>query len=155
MIGSDWWTMNPVQWNYLFNVRPNAASLYGHCQISTSSGTVRGMLILPDEWAKPANCTVTPGTGSYDRVTYSATASSGVTNAWCDMESAGAVFLPVTGYRNGLTINETDTQGYYWCYTSVGNSDAKSVIIANNYLNINFNSTRNNGYAVRLVKDAD
>ena len=155
MIGSGWWTMNPVQWNYLFNVRPNAASLYGHCQISTSSGTVCGMLILPDEWAKPANCTVTPGTGSYDRVTYSATASSGVTNAWCDMESAGAVFLPVTGYRNGLTINETDTQGYYWCYTSVGNMQGKSVRIYNNNFKIDMNVWRYFGGAVRLVKDAD
>ncbi|MBR3544184.1 MAG: hypothetical protein IKN82_10910, partial [Treponema sp.] len=36
---------------------------------------------------------------------------------WAVMESAGAVFLPVTGERSGSTVGYLTT-GYYWSATS-------------------------------------
>ena len=34
--------------------------------------------------------------------------------AWTKMESAGCVFLPVAGYRNGTSVINVGTYGFYW-----------------------------------------
>ena len=153
--GSGWHTLTSTEWSYLFIQRTNASSLYGHCQISTANGTVTGMLILPDNWAKPSNCTVTPGTGSFDRVTYDATAASGASNAWRDMEAAGAVFLPAAGSRYGNRMYDVGSDGLYWS-SSVGNERlAYNVYFNRGNLYHRSNYERFRGYSVRLVKDSD
>ena len=154
-IGSGWRTLTTTEWNYLFTQRTNASSLYGHCQITTASGTVTGMLILPDNWTKPSNCTVTPGTGAFDRVTYSATASSGTSNAWVDMEAAGAVFLPAAGFRNGVSAYYVGSNGFYWSSSVYNQSYAYSVGINSGVLTPQLRYDRYYGFSVRLVKDAN
>ena len=154
-IGSGWHTLTSTQWNYLFTQRTNASSLYGQCQITTASGTVAGMLILPDNWTKPSNCTVTPGTGAFDRVTYSATAASGASNAWVDMEAAGAVFLPAAGYRYGAGVGNVGSYGYYWSSSVFNGNNAYSVYFGSGRLYPQSNDYRSYAYSVRLVKDAN
>ena len=154
--GEGWRTLTTTEWDYLFTQRTNASSLYGQCQISTANGTVTGMLILPDNWTKPSNCTVTPGTGKFGRVTYSATASSGASNAWCDMEAAGAVFLPAAGNRTGASVNNVGSGGFYWSSTPY--SDVKyahNVYFYARYMFPQTDSFRYDGKSVRLVKDYD
>ena len=153
--GSGWGTLTWNEWNYLFTQRTNASSLYGQCQISTANGTVTGMLILPDDWTKPSNCTVTPGDGAFDRVTYSATAASGTSNAWVDMEAAGAVFLPASGKRRGVSVKDVGNCGYYWSSSGLFEDSAFYVEFGSGYLLPKFNDLRYNGYSVRLVRDAD
>ena len=150
--GDGWFTLTSTQWNYLFTQRANASSLYGQCQISTANGTVTGMLILPDNWTKPSNCTVTPGTGAFDRITYSATASSGASNAWCDMEAAGAVFLPAAGYRSGVSVGNVGSYGYYWSSSVYYGNYAYSVYFYSGYLNPQYYYRRCDGFSVRLVR---
>jgi len=155
-IGSVWRTLTTTEWNYLFTQRTNASSLYGQCQITGSSGTMRGMLILPDNWTKPSNCTVTTGSGAYTRVTYSATAETGTSNAWCDMEAAGAVFLPAAGYRySNVSVESPGNDGYYW--SSSVNNASRSYIAqfwSSSLYPQSFNP-RHYGSSVRLVKDVN
>ena len=151
-IGSGWRTLTTTEWNYLFTGRTNASSLYGLCQITTASGTMTGMLILPDNWTKPSNCTVIPGTDAFDRVTYSATAASGASNAWCDMEAAGAVFLPTAGYRNGVGVSVVGGNGFYWTSSVSGEEDAYCVSFCNGDSDPQYNDYRNFGFSVRLVR---
>ena len=154
--GSGWRTLTKTEWNYLFIQRTNASSLYGQCQISTANGTVTGMLILPDNWTKPSNCTVTPGSGAFDRVTYSATASSGASNAWSDMEAAGAVFLPVAGSRRGVSVDDEGRSSRYWSSSVNADYGAYQVYFESGYLNPQEDSApRFFGFPVRLVKDYD
>ena len=153
--GSGWRTLSLDEWNYLFNQRANASSLYGHCQITTASGTVNGILILPDNWTKPSNCTVTPGTGSFLRVTYSATAASGTSNAWVDMESAGAVFLPAAGTRYGSDVSNVGSRGYYWSSSPRNEGAAFAVFFFTTYFYAQGDFYRNSGQSVRLVLDSN
>ena len=153
--GSGWRTLTSDEWYYLFTQRANASSLYGQCQITTASGTVTGMLILPDNWTKPSNCTVTPGTGAYTRVTYSATASTGASNAWRDMEAAGAVFLPATGFRRDVEVNLVGNEGYYWSSPAIGEEAAYCVRFRSGTLNSQYGRDRYMGFSVRLVKYAN
>ena len=154
-IGSGWRTLTKTEWNYLFTQRANASSLYGHCQISTANGTVTGMLILPDNWTKPSNCTVIPGNGAFDTVTYSATAATGASNAWCDMEAAGAVFLPASGWRYGVNVTSIGINGYYWSSSVRDVQNAYYVFFYSGKLYPNSSFNRSCGYSVRLVKDAN
>ena len=150
--GTGWRTLTKDEWNYLFTQRTNASSLYGQCQITTASGIVTGMLILPDNWTKPSNCTVTPGTGAFDRVTYSATATSGTSNAWVDMEAAGAVFLPAAGYRDGASVDNVRGVGYYWSSSVFNESYAYGALFYSDYLNPQDYFDRCYGFSVRLVR---
>ena len=153
--GSGWYTLTTDEWDYLFTQRTNASSLYGQCQITTASGTVTGMLILPDNWTKPSNCTVTPGTGAFDRVTYDATAASGTSNAWCDMEAVGAVFLPTAGERYGSSVDFVGSNGNYWSRSVFTVQGAYYVSFNSGYLYPQSRDRRRYGYSVRLVKDYD
>ena len=155
ILGTGWRTLTNTEWTYLFTERNNASSLYGQCQITTASGTVTGMLILPDNWVKPSNCTVTPGTGTFTQVTYSATAASGESNAWCDMEAAGAVFLPAAGFRRGLSVDELGTYGNYWSSPTSNANKAYCSYFSSNRIYPQSNSWRYNGFSVRLVQDAN
>ena len=153
--GSGWRTLTSAEWDYLFTQRANASSLYGQCQISTANGTVTGMLILPDNWTKPSNCTVAPGTDAFNRVTYYATAASGESNAWLDMEAAGAVFLPAAGLRSGVWVGSVGSRGYYWSSSALYGDSAYSVGFGSYYLDNQNNGSRSIGFSVRLVKDFD
>ena len=153
--GSGWHTLTSTEWNYLFTQRANASSLYGQCQITTASGTVTGMLILPDNWTRPSNCTVTPGTGAYDRVTYSATAASGASNAWCDMEAAGAVFLPAAGNRRGVDVTRVGDDGSYWSSSVISENAAYDLNFYSGRLTPQRGDLRYQGFSVRLVCDVN
>lgn len=65
---------------------------------------------------------------------------------------AHLIFLPAAGYRNGTSVNNLGTNGYYWSSTLNAGSP-------NNARRLNFNSTeanvnnnnRYNGFSVRAV----
>jgi len=91
-----------AEWNYLFNGRDNADDKWGMGKI----GGVSGVIILPDEFTPPQGFTFTKGASDY--------ANSYDVSFWADMESAGAVFLPAAGYREGTTVSDVGTNGKYW-----------------------------------------
>lgn len=152
--GSGWRTLSSSEWNYLFTGRSEASSKYGHCRIKNEDGTyVNGMLILPDDWNAPAGFSFAAGTGAYNRTTFDASAASGTPNAWCDVDEAGAVFLPAGGWRDGRKITNAGTYGYYWSDTRY-NSNSSNRIRIGEEASVHFSySSRWNGFSVRLVKD--
>ena len=52
------------------------------------------------------------------------------------MELAGAIFLPTTGYRNGTTVDQENTYGYYWSQTKTAES-GYSLYYINTSMNAN------------------
>ena len=102
-----WSTLSKNQWNYLLNLRTNAASLKQIAMV----GETLGIMLFPDEWTLPAGCAPTQQTHhdeedgedhSCDFVSYNYTLAH-----WTELEKAGAIFLPAAGRRTGGWGNET------------------------------------------------
>lgn len=109
-----WRTLSQYEWRYLFYSRTNASSKYG---FGTING-VEGLIILPDDWTLPSNCTFSSGfiDDSYPEGYPGWSDNSYTLSQWYEMESAGAVFLPARGERYGTHYNLLDDyiNGYYW-----------------------------------------
>ena len=82
------------------------------------------------------------------------TASTSYTSAqWATMESAGCVFLPASGRRDGTSVYNVGTDGYYWSSSYCDSGKAY-------YLGFNSEGSyprnghiRHYGFSVRLVSE--
>lgn len=104
-----WRTLTMTEWTYLFQGRANAGSKWGLGAVND----IHGLVILPDVWTLPDGLNFTPGTGNWQ--------NSYTTEQWNQMESAGAVFLPAAGSRNGTYLGTSNqTNGFYRSSTEGG-----------------------------------
>lgn len=144
----------------------------GRAVINNGTRMVKGVIFIPDTWKDPRKTTFkgtansafnngdnllnggwasTWGTESEEATTATNyyTASD-----WSHMESAGAVFLPVTGFNGQGTLWRTNTECMYW-----SGSDTPGVN-GSGFLNVSkdamvYNGSRKRffGLAVRLIRD--
>jgi hypothetical protein len=143
-----WSTLTKAEWEYLIG-RSNKAGL---ATITIDAQSYKGLVLLPDltgtgsNWSLPEGASFTAGFSSYSLNNYSS-------SQWSTLENAGAVFLPVTNYRNGNNVTGID-EGYYW--TSTGNNAGSSwaLKIAAGDVNV-VAKTLSHGCAVRLVARAE
>ena len=148
-----WRTLSVDEWGYLFKGRKNATQLYSKGNIDG----LRGMIILPDNWvmpeglyftAQPTNLTMELDINTYTQA------------EWQRMEEAGAVFLCLTGRRDGTKIDHLEYYGGYWSSSKISNSNHVSHMYYNYRSKIfrtdykeGDHSYGTNGRAVRLVHD--
>ena len=153
-----WFTLSNHQWHYILWLRPNALNLYGWVRIAVSdTKSVYGLCILPDEWILPPDCS------DLKHNNYSVYYAPGVNPAlgdsgpWHQMEAAGAVFLPNSGYYEYGAL-QTKNDLHYW----TSSSSATSTSSGSNYNAFKFHSLpfgpggclnvhRHNLLSVRLV----
>ena len=96
-----WRTLTQAEWEYLLNERPNASSKFA---IGNING-VGGLILLPDSWTQPSECSFTSGYATYDGyIDIDWTYNSYTLAQWAQMETAGAVFLPAAGDRYGTNV---------------------------------------------------
>lgn len=161
-IGSDapntWRTLSKDEWMYIFYNRPNAQSLFA---LGSVNG-VKGTIILPDNWTTLAGVSFVASTtkglywdGSYY---YNRNGNNFLHNIytseqWSNMEQAGAVFLPASGYRWGTAVDNVGGSGYYWSSTENYEYSAYFVCILSSYLYPQGSLDRSNGFSVRLAQD--
>lgn len=138
-----WRTLTADEWVYVFNTRTTVSG------IRFAKGTVsgrKGVILLPDDWSSSIyslnstndkEATFDSNTISYEQ--------------WPTLENAGAVFLPITGYRNYKDVSYQDLFGYYWSSSCSGSYYAHNVYIRDSDFDPNASSVRYLGYAVRLV----
>ena len=142
-----WRTLSVDEWDYLFKKRTNAAKLYSKGSIE---GT-RGMIVLPDNWALPEGVQFTVDTAN---LTMDLDLNAYSYAEWQRMEEAGAVFLCVTGRRDGKEVGYLQEYGGYWSSTTTSITTYHWFF---NYirevLTLYDNSNRVQGRAVRLVHD--
>lgn len=149
---ASWRTLTAAEWYYLVN-------RVGKCGYATIAGTYKGVVLLPESWTLPDGLSFTPGiTGSanqYNNNTYSL-------DEWGQMEYAGAVFLPATGYRDGAgtgSVYSPDTEGNYWSTTHYNNNNALELKFTEEGVDMDLGEhriafgQRHKGFAVRLVKE--
>lgn len=163
-----WHTMSKEEWDYIVNLRPNAASKIAVAVV----GSERGLVLLPDNWTLPTGCSFTPGFTTdgqdYSLNTYSL-------SEWKRMEAAGAVFvvnaglgvfipaMPFLGRPEGFFFSGTTAGTNYWTSSEVGpdvllfpgqDPDAGGIAVNVTGVRIDVNdyTGRSACYPVRLVK---
>lgn len=139
-----WRTLTKDEWEYLIG----RTGKNGLATITIDGIENRGLVLLPDytqsggTWTKPSEVSFTAGFSSYSLNQYTA-------EQWSVLEYAGAVFLPVTYFRNGTSVDGTD-EGYYW--TSTGNNGGSSYALKISAGSVSvIAKTLSHGCAVRLV----
>ena len=153
-IGSDapntWRTLTLDEWDYLLFNRPNAYSLMGVAQVNG----VNGLILLPDNWECPAGVNFKSGLHSdeYDESAYGQYQTFAA-EQWSKLESAGAIFLPASGYRYGSYVDDVQYDGNYWSATEYGGDYAYGLNLDLDEVSMDVFSGRNYGASVRLVKD--
>ena len=156
-IGSGWRTLTQAEWDYLFNTRtasnvngtPNAR--YTYATINTDGTSVNGVILFPD------GATIAAGEATtWGNINSESSWGTKCTSAqWSALEAKGCVFLPAAGYRDGSTVKNAGSNGCYWSSSPyyAGNFNyAYNVYFDSGLLNPAYNSLRNNGQSVRLVR---
>ncbi len=158
-IGTDapdtWRTLTSDEWTFLLSTRTNADNLVGVARINLNAdGTkyVNGFILLPDSWTCPAGVTFKSGFAGEWNVQAYADYQTFTLSDWQQLESAGAVFLPALGYRHGSNVYYVQYGGYYWSATPPDSDDALYLYFLSNEAGT-YNTNRNDGQAVRLVKN--
>ena len=153
-IGSDapntWRTLTNDEWNYLRNGRPNASSLRGVAQVNG----VNGLIFLPDNWTCPEGVTFKSGFHSSNGVDYYAAYQTFTADQWSKLETAGAIFLPAAGFRDGTYVDGVQGGGYYWSATEYDSDNAYCLYFISGAADVG-GCDRYGGLSVRLVKDIE
>ena len=142
--GYTWRLLSVAEWEYLLNTRAEAATKQGQALVANIKGTI----LLPDNWTCPAGLSFTPTPNNF-------TANVYTFEQWQQLEEAGAVFLPATGYRYGTTLMaQGNGQAFYWTGDFGDNSTAKVLSISGtNKPNI-IDAMRTYGCPIRPVRAA-
>ena len=120
---------------------------------------VSGIIIFPDNFSWPSDGVMSPAFPTSSDINnkeagYSYTV---IDSGWSSLESAGAIFLPAAGFRNGETVDDNSI-GYYWsstAYSSVAEVSVKSraLYVSNSNVNPIITIRRYMGLSVRLIRD--
>ena len=157
---ATWRVLTSEEWEYLMRKRPNAYLKFGLATVDS----IHGIVILPDRWTKPQECSFTPsimkgvapskeglsfiGTGQhYNDNTYTSA-------QWRLMEKAGAIFLPASGGYNAENneYKDAETHAYYWTTTTNNNRQGRLFYFFKDRAASLWKSQEGK-YAIRLVRD--
>ena len=117
--------------------------------LASINGTRSGIILLPDDW----------NTSYYTLNNINDASVAFTTNTITDanwtskLEAHGAVFLPVTGHREGTTVSYSDERLYYWSSTSASPTNANQMYFYVGTLAPDAGGGRHWSNAVRLVYD--
>lgn len=137
-----WKTMSKDEWEYLYNCRENASSLRTRCKIDD----INGYVFFPDSWTPEdvdSNINIIIDTANYGNNTYTSV-------IWNVIEKSGAVFLPASGDRNGIYVDEVNSYGDYWTTTHYDKSYSYCFTF-NKGREFIYYANRSAGHNVRLV----
>ena len=132
-LGTGWRTLSKDEWVYLFNTRTvnKGTGSDKSYTLGQKVNDVLGVVLYPDD---------------YTGAVYSG-------SDWATFESAGCVFLPAAGYRNGTSVNGVGSYGYYWSSTAYSASYAYYVYFYSGGVDPAKNYNRRYGFPVRLVRE--
>ena len=130
--GNTWRTLTTAEWQYLFNCGDYTSDVRnGKYKWATVNG-VNGYVIAPDVFSGEL------------ADTYADDAALAANNL---------VFLPAAGTRNGSSVSNVGTYGFYWSSTASSEYGAFRVFFGSSGAPYNNNASRFYGYSVRLVTE--
>jgi len=118
-----WHTLASKEWVHLLNFRVDASD---KCGVASVNG-INGLILLPDNWTLPSGAHFTPGFDKTYGPEYYQTVNTYTISEWTLMESAGAVFLPAAGHRDGTSVYDVGGEGGYWSFTEKGTDHVKDM----------------------------
>lgn len=154
---AEWRTLTQSEWNFLLSRLDGAGhDMYG---LATINGNYKGLVLIPNgimpsggsdsPWTEPYSGCFTPGSAS------GYTTNEYTFEQWAQMESSGAIFLPVTGVRNSASVTCYPGEGHYWSATGMDANSAYGAVFMEDggmwYIDGNDEQYRYTGCAVRLV----
>jgi len=154
---SGWRTLSSAEWSYLFwnrkvIVNSEQKDSYGEAIVEG----VKGFVFLPDNWDGSICQSFIYGNTTSWNVFNSTTSPT-----WEAMESAGAVFLPCVGMRNGTNVYGPN-DATYWSSSYYDDPWGAKILRFNIAVSSSYsceiypdNFSRQYGAAVRLVRDVD
>lgn len=155
-LGAGWRTLTNAEWGYLFNSRTPGNSVngvsnarYTEATINTDGTAVNGIILFPDDAVMTSVSGVTWGSINSSSAWGTKCTSAG----WTALEAAGCVFLPAAGGRDGTSVNDVGSYGKYWSSSAYSATYAYRLFFFSNHVNPQYNSSRYNGYSVRLVQE--
>ena len=152
-MGTGWRTLTSDEWTYLFNTR-SASTVNG-----TENGryakakvnNVGGIILFPDTYTHPDGVTAPTGVNETGNTGWNG--NSYTAEDWTKMETAGCVFLPAAGYRNGSRVNNPGSFGDYSSATPYGTDKTYGVFFGSGNLTPASEGSRFYGLSVRLVSE--
>ncbi|MBQ3699242.1 MAG: hypothetical protein II886_04955 [Prevotella sp.] len=156
--GYTWRTLSSAEWTCVFNTRTTGGTVFGteqaryaHATINTDGTSVNGMILFPDGVDIASTEVTTAG-----RVNgTSAYATKCTTAQWAALAAKGCVFLPAAAYRDGTSVRNAGSYGYYWSSSPNGANDAYRVCFSSENLDPGWGDGRNYGFSVRLVRQVE
>lgn len=152
-VQNKWYTLSIDEWYYVFNNRNTSSGIrFARAQVNG----INGVVLLPDDWD---DSYYSLNSTNINDANFTSNIISSLT--WIsDLESKGAVFLPLAGCRYINTVSDVGSSGRYWSstrYSWYGNdiNTAHLVLIYDNGLQVGHVMDRHMGHSVRLVCDAE
>lgn len=141
---SGWRTLTMNEWSYVFNQRTTTSGIrWAFANVND----VNGVILLPDNWNATTYAFNSGASFSYNIIT---------AEDWANvLEANGAVFLPVEGYRSGVSVYDNDYSSSYWSASKSDKDAAPPLTIANGWDPYIGYSSRLKGCLVRLVRDKE
>lgn len=144
---SSWRSLTDEEWNYLLIERHNSNNLFGYGKVNG----MNGLILLPDDWSSPQGITFISGFSSWE--------NNLTEKQWSRMETAGAVFLPAAGMRNGDLVYHVMGSGDYWSSRCLQNAGSQygsyALYFGYEMVRPDYVVDRNSGLSVRLVRTAE
>lgn len=148
-MGTGWFTLSKAEWTFLFNTRSASNGRYAKARVNN----VYGVILFPDTYTHPDGVTAPTGVNAAGDTGWNGNNYSSAD--WTKMESAGCVFLPGAGYRDGSSVISHGIFGGYWSATPNGTGNAYGLYYYSGYLDPAWNYGRNHGGSVRLVRQVE
>ena len=144
---NQWRTLTQPEWNYVFNTRSTTSGIrYAKANVNN----VNGVILLPDDWSTNTYSLSNTNSSGASFSSNTITASQ-----WSTLEQAGAVFLPAAGGRDGTSVSNVGSYGYYWSASFSYSYGAYNVYFNDSGLFTDGWSLRYFGRSVRLVAPAE
>ena len=135
-----WRTLTYEEWGWFTN-----KNSFGYGRVHG----VRGAIVLPVGW----NSELCSGFVTGYNNTWPNTFNDNTTPTWAQMEAAGCLFLPASGWRNGIGQQTSNDCGYYWSSIN-SNSAGSSYALKMETGRFDANTMyRHFGLSVRLVRN--
>lgn len=154
-MGTGWRMLTSDEWTYLLKTR--SASTVGGTEngryAKAKVNNVGGVILFPDTYTHPDGVDAPIGVNATDATGWNG--NSYTAADWTKMETAGCVFLPAAGDRNGSSVFFPGTSGFYWSATPTGTEKANEVYFSSSSLFPTASSNRSVGSSVRLVRPTE
>lgn len=151
--GYDWFTLTLSEWQYIFFYR-KASTVCGTTYARYAKAKVNdiyGLILFPDVYIHPAGVSDIVGIKKTDNTGWNG--NNLTLDEWSEMESAGAVFLPASGYRYMPTLlDDINNRGHYWAEDNGGPKYGNHVLIDETSFTT-YGIFRHYGASVRLVRE--